>query len=92
MELYGLPTSDEQRLCVTLSSLKNSLMEVFSDGSIFFFYGYARDRVIWFQCLCLFCRAWLKRENLASYKKFRKDFNEQVRYLLYLQACCRLPK
>ncbi len=32
-----------------------------------------------YKLVCYFvCSAWLKRENLASYKKFRQDFNEQV--------------
>jgi len=82
VELYGLPASDEQRLYVTLSSLKKLRMEVFA--------FYARDRGILISMYVFDRRAWLKRENLASYKKFRKDFNEQVRYLLYFQACCLL--
>ena len=34
----------------------------------------------------LCCSVWLTRENLASYKKFRKDFNEQVGSFIFIHS------
>ena len=82
-ELLWLLNRGHSTVVCHLSLSINSMKLIFRG-----FFGIGYEFIKW---VILCCSVWLTRENLASYKKFRKDFNEQVGSFIFIHSsaqCC----